>query len=163
MYADDMVLVASRETDLQKMLDTLYSWCKKWRLSVNKEKTKIVHFRTSRTRKTNYNFNFDKEKLEIVPHYKYLGVIMDEHLTFERCSQTLADSGGRALGAIWAKFKLLRNVGLKTYTKMFETGVVPILDYSSGVWNNVKQNHSDIIQNKAIRYYMGVHNFTPHS
>ena len=44
---------------------------------------------------------------------------------------------------------------------MFETGVVPILDYSSGVWNNVKQNHSDIIQNKAIRYYMGVHNFTP--
>ncbi len=68
---------------------------------------------------------------------------------------------GRALGAVWSKFKLMKNVGLKTYTKLYETGVIPIVDYGSSTWGYTKHNHSEIIQNKAIRYYLGVHNFTP--
>lgn len=69
--------------------------------------------------------------------------------------------GGRALGAIWSKFKLLKNVGVKTYTKLYNTGVTPVLDYGSGIWGHSKHNHSEIIQNKAIRYFLGVHSFTP--
>ena len=44
-YADDLVLVAENEMDLQKLLDTLYNWCHKWRLCINTEKTKVMHFR----------------------------------------------------------------------------------------------------------------------
>ncbi len=38
-YADDMVLVVSREADLQKMLKKMAEWCQKWRLRVNKVKS----------------------------------------------------------------------------------------------------------------------------
>ena len=30
--------------------------------------------------------------------YKYLGIILDEHLTYNECTTTIADSAGRALG-----------------------------------------------------------------
>ena len=61
--------------------------------------------------------------------YKYLGCYLDEHLNFHKCSQILADSGGRALGGIITKFRSLKDTGYKTYTKLFDTGVVPVLNY----------------------------------
>ena len=44
LYADDIVLLADNELDLQSMLDLLNSWCKKNKMSVNYEKSQIVHF-----------------------------------------------------------------------------------------------------------------------
>ena len=55
----------------------------------------------------------------------------------------------------------MRNVGTETYAKLYESGVIPILDYGNGVWGYSKKNHAELIQNKAIRYYLGVHSFTP--
>ena len=99
--------------------------------------------------------------LTIVSEYKYLGVILDDHLKYTVCSKTLADSGGRALSAVVSKFKQFKDIGYGCYTKMFDACVAPVLDYGSGIWGKAKVNHSDIIQNKAYRYFLGVHNFTP--
>ncbi len=43
-YADDLALMAESEADLQKLLDILYDWCAKWRLAINIDKTKVMHF-----------------------------------------------------------------------------------------------------------------------
>ena len=44
---------------------------------------------------------------------------------------------------------------------MFNSCVLPINDYCSGVWagNSVRNCTTDIIQNRAIRFYLGVHKF----
>lgn len=160
LYADDLVLMASSERELQSMLNTVAEWCKQWRLKVNCKKTNIVHFRGKRKRKTNAVFKYNNVKIDVISEYKYLGVIFDEYLSFEKCSKTLAESGGRALGLIWSNFKSMSDVGYKTYLKMYETGVVSITDYGSGVWGTNKVNHAELVQNKAIRYFLGVHNFT---
>ncbi len=39
--------------------------------------------------------------------------------------------------------------------------MVPVTDYGSGVWGKFNVSHSDAIQNRAIRYFLGVHKFTP--
>ncbi len=161
LYADDMVLIAENEEDLQKMLSTMQEWCKKWRLKVNSSKSNIVHFRPRRTPKSNFAFMYNDCRLETVTNYKYLGVIFDEHLNFSMCSKTLADSGGRALSAIISKLKLSKNVGFKTFTKLYESCVVPVTDYGSGVWGKFNCSHSDTIQNRAVRHFLGVHKFTP--
>ena len=44
---------------------------------------------------------------------------------------------------------------------LFNTGVVPILDYGSGIWGNKLANAANVIQNKALRFYLGVHRFAP--
>ena len=56
----------------------------------------------------------------------------------------------------------MKNVRVNSYSKLYETGVITILDdYGSGIWGYSGNNYSETIQNKAIRYYLGVHNFTP--
>ena len=160
LYADDMVLVSENEQDLQKMLETMHDWCSKWRLKVNTTKTNIVHFRPKRAQETKFVFKLGETILEKAKEYKYLGVILDEHLTFNSCSKVLAESGGRALGAVISKFKTFKDLGYSVYSKMYNTCVIPIVDYGSGVWGKAKVSHSDLIQNKAYRYFLGVHKFT---
>ena len=62
--------------------------------------------------------------------YKYLWVWFDEHLLFNTCEQSLSESAGRALGQLISKFKGTKNMGYKTYTKLFNACITPILDYS---------------------------------
>ena len=46
-YADDLVLMAESEEDLQVLLDILSTWYISNRMNINTDKTKIMHFRTS--------------------------------------------------------------------------------------------------------------------
>ena len=56
LYADDIVLIAENENDLQLRIDILNKWCKHKALNVNFEKTKIVHFRNPSVPPTNEIF-----------------------------------------------------------------------------------------------------------
>ena len=42
-----------------------------------------------------------------------------------------------------------------------ETCVIPVLDYELSIWGHSNHNHSEIIQNKSIGYFLGSHNYTP--
>ena len=48
-----------------------------------------------------------------------------------------------------------------TYTKLYDSCVCPITDYSSGVWGYGNFSDSDTLQNKAQRIFLGVHKFAP--
>ena len=159
-FADDIVLIAKNETDLQKMLVTSEQWCNKFRLEVNIDKTKIMHFRPKKKNASNWNFKFNGASLETVKKYKYLGIIFTEHLDFNTAAEVLAGGAGRALSGIISKFRNLKNVGFKTFQKLFFSNVVPVMDYASGIWGNACSSHADKIQNRAIRYYLGVHSKT---
>lgn len=161
LYADDMVVFTENENDLQLCLDTMEKWCREWRVKVNEEKSKIIHFRKARDLVTEYEFTINKVILGKVDEYKYLGVTLDYSLSFEKCFESLSDSGGRALGAIINKFKLLKNVGYKTFTTLYKTGVKSVLHYGSTVWGSRKPSKLDCVQNRAMRYFLGVHRYTP--
>ena len=98
---------------------------------MNAQKSKVIHFRKQNTLQTEHHFTMDNETLNKVPTYKYLGVILDEHLNFGQCILALSDSAGRALGATINGFRSLKNVGYETFTKLFQSGIQPIMDYSS--------------------------------
>ena len=48
LYADDTVLMAESQIDLQNQLDSLYEYCELWKLQVNVQKSKIVIFSQGR-------------------------------------------------------------------------------------------------------------------
>ena len=56
LYADDVTLCAKSEKDLQTLLDVLHSWCNKWILEMNPNKTKIIHFRPVNRKLSKYTF-----------------------------------------------------------------------------------------------------------
>ena len=45
LYADDIVLIAPNEADLQNLIDVVQQWYSKWQLRLNLDKTKVVYFR----------------------------------------------------------------------------------------------------------------------
>ncbi len=137
------------------------TWCKNWRLKVNTEKTNIVHFRRKRKQRTTFKFKFENNPHNIVDGYKYLGVVLQENLDFKITEELLAGAAGRALGAIISKFKCLKNVSFKTFSKMYQVNVVPIVDYSSSVWGYANYDFCVKVQYRAIRYFLGVHPNAP--
>ena len=64
-YADDIILLAKTAEDLQFMLNELSNWTKRWRLSVNIDKTKVMHCRKQSKAVTNFHFSFDGTEIEI--------------------------------------------------------------------------------------------------
>ncbi len=45
LYADDLAIISESEQDLQDMLNVLHEWTQEFNMSVNIDKTKVVHFR----------------------------------------------------------------------------------------------------------------------
>ena len=112
LYADDIVLLAKNEEDLQFLLNLVETWCKKWRLEVNLTKTNILHVRQQRKPQSNFMFLFDRMPVAYCTFYKYLGCTINEHLDFKFTVNSLTDSAGRALSSI--------------ITKMIKNGEFPI-------------------------------------
>ena len=161
MYADDIIILGENEYDLQKMLMCIETWCKKWKLTVNHSKTQIMHFRQARVKRSDFQFYLGEHKLHYVENYKYLGLNLDEHLHFEYGTSVLAGSAGRALGGIIAKTKQLGDLGFAAYSKLFHTCVCPVMDYMAGIWGSNTNMKGQMVQNRAIRYFLGVHKFAP--
>ena len=81
LYADDIVLLAPSPEKLQKQIEFIHQWCKKWKMSVNSDKTQIVHFRPKRQPLSSFVWKFGNDTLHKVPVYKYLGVYLHHHIS----------------------------------------------------------------------------------
>ena len=161
LYADDIVIFCNSEENLQKLLDRVHSWCLKWKMQLNYTKSNIVHFRTNRRPRTTFSFKCGNNDLLTLNNYKYLGVLLDEHLNFAKGVEELCHSAGRALGSVIGKFKRLRNVGFNTYTNLYNACVRPIIEYSSAIWKDKRYTECNKIFNRAIRYLLGLPRNTP--
>ena len=106
LYADDLVLIAETETDLQILLDTLSGWCTRNRIMVNEAKSNIVHFRTPSIPRTDFNFSCCGKGLSVAAQYTYLRLLLTEFLDFTAMASAVAKSASRALGLVIYKCKL---------------------------------------------------------
>ncbi len=159
-YADDLVLVSETENDLQRLINIVHKWCNKYRLSVNINKTKVVHYRAEKANCSDFCFEWEGSQIEIVSGYKYLGVFLDEFLKFDTHCEALRNSAGRALGKIISKFSYFRNIGFKTFNKLFESNVESIMSYGVSCLG-LKDFGFEKVQSRALRYFLGVHPKTP--
>ena len=121
MYADDIILLADDQETLQSMLDILYAWCQKWAMTVNFEKTKFIEFRGLRQNSTDVKFYFGDTEIMRCSSYKYLGVYFDEKLKFDVHDDMISKAAKKALGALQFKYRQMKNMGYKTFTRLFET------------------------------------------
>ena len=162
-YADDIVLLAESPEQLQSLINIMNKWCNKYRLIVNPGKSKVVHFRNPPKQQCDFNFQLgnDGPKLEIVENYKYLGTFFDEYLTFTKATEVLNAAANRALGGMINKFRSMRDMGYKTYSKLYESMVCPVMDYGSAIWGMKNYDKLEQVHHRAIRFFTGVHRLCP--
>lgn len=61
LYADYIVLLEESEEELQQMLNKTHEWKRKWRMQVNCQKSKVVHFRRNSQPWTEYRFSLGEK------------------------------------------------------------------------------------------------------
>ena len=82
MFADDLVLISQSAEGLQNCLNKLQSYCDKWCLTVNTDKTKVVIFNKGGHKISKYRFVLNNSTIEIVQKYCYLGIIFSSTGSF---------------------------------------------------------------------------------
>ncbi len=98
LFADDVVLIAESEADLQAMLNELGDWCVRNAMNINPTKSNIVQFRNPSVMISDFIFNVNGNVVSYASQYKYLGLVLSEHLDFNITAKTVAQSAGRASG-----------------------------------------------------------------
>jgi len=78
-YADDSVLLGPSPKALQKLIDICEEYAKKYELSFNIKKTKVMCFKPKGMSKLHIpDFTLGMKKLDLVSSQKYLGVVIDD-------------------------------------------------------------------------------------
>ena len=106
-------------------------------------------------------FRINGDIVEMVDTYKYLGFHLHEFMDYNVHANKTAEAGSRALGAMLSKFHSLKNVTYTTFTNLYHSCVTSVLDHASEIWGNCKTNSCDQVQQRALRYFLGVHRFCP--
>ena len=161
MYADDLVILAENENDLQLLLNALSNWRRMNYISVNETKSNVVHFRSQSVPKTNFIFLCCDKQIQLASQYNYLGLLLTEFLDFGLMANTVAKSACRALGLVIYKCKLNGGLPFKCFTKLYDSLVWPIIEYGSSIWGSIKRLCIEAVQNRASRCYLGVGKYTP--
>ena len=97
LYADDIVVFANTPEELQRGLNMLNEYCKRWKLTINIAKTKILVFRKGGILPRNIPFTYNGAPLEIVKSFKYLGIVFTVGGSFSEAQNTLAGQARKAI------------------------------------------------------------------
>jgi hypothetical protein len=133
LYADDIVLIAENENDLQLLLHILNTRCKHKALNVNFEKTKIVHFRNPSVPRTNEIFLLGEKQLGVVSKYQYLGLLLTEFLHYNEMAKAVARLAGGALSLLIVKSRAHGGFHFDTYTKLYDSLVWSVISYGAAI------------------------------
>jgi hypothetical protein len=167
LFADDTSLFISGSNInelfqiMNKELEKIVQWIECNKLSLNVKKTKFMIFSSTRRQATinmiNSIINIKGEVIERVKELKFLGVILDEKLSWLSNIQNIRSKIAKNIGLICKARKILAR---QTLITLYNTFIQPYLNYCIEIWGSA--NASSLlpllrIQKKAIRIISSVH------
>ena len=159
MYADDTVLYYSHhDIDLltqavQSDLNQLSSWCQKNQLTINSKKTKVMYFSPTQ-RKLELQtpkITMLNETLEYVLAYKYLGIVVDNKLTFSQHINNIIKTAGQK---IYILAKVRKYINTAAALMLYKSMILSHIDYGDIFLNlapKTQLNKLQVLQNRALR------------
>ena len=158
-FADDTNLLhfgkssESLNNEVNQDLGLLYDWLIANKIALNTDKTKFILFKSKRKPQI-INFELSLpggEKIQPSTHIKYLGVILDENLSWQSHIQSLSQKLRRANGALSKLRHYVPNsVLINIYHALFSSH----MRYNCqafGLANNYLSNRIFILQKAAVR------------
>ena len=126
MYADDLIIMSPTQEGLQKSINALSEYCKKWKLNINTKKTKCMIF-SKGTNIKNTKFLLHGRNIMNTKEYKYLGItINSKNCTFTPTLNDLSCKANKAIYSLFAKLPI-KMMPIKTMLKIFDACITPIL------------------------------------
>ena len=170
LYADDTSVLASHQ-DLKTLNDVmsrgiqnLNEWFKSNKLSLNLKKTNSMLFGTqNKTNKTDdFKLSLDNIEIERVNTFKFLGVTVDQNLSWKTHIDNLRKKCCSSVGILYKVNKFLPESALLS---LYHTLVLSHFSYGITGWSSASDSHKSklhIMQKRALRAISNS-NFRSHS
>ena len=139
MYADDTVVffaapeVSTIQATLVKELQAIECWLHLNSLFIYKTKTEAMLFGTSHklAKISQFSITIGGPTIKRVTEFKYLGVIFDEHLSWNEHAKAIVSKAGRRVGMLG---RVRRFIPIHSANASYILMIRPILEYCAGVW-----------------------------
>lgn len=161
LYADDLVLLSESAIGLQRQLNLLKSYCEKWQLKVNKDKTKIMVFRRGGALKRYEKWFYDGNKIDTDAHFSYLGVYFSSFHHWSQNQKFRATKGLRAMGSVGRILQSMPCISSDVVWKVFDSQILPILHYGSEIWGFSESLDIERVQLKCCKNILKIHTKVP--
>ena len=160
LYADDTIIMAENENDLQLALNATVMYCNQWHLTVNTSKTKVVIFSRGKIRNKPV-FTFGENPLEIVFDYTYLGTTFNYNNSYKRAisKQVHVVRAKRAMYSMLVKSRKLC-LPVDIQLKLFHQCITPILLYGCKVWGYENLDQIEVFHRNFLKKLLHVRNST---
>ena len=130
--------------DLQDSINRLVEWTKKWLISFNSEKCKILHL-GSNNPKHEYTIEGNNiiNKLSVTDCEKDIGVYVDSNLTFDHHITTTVNKARKLCGLLCRTIKHKIPVIM---VPLYKSLVRMILEFANVVWSPYKKKYITMIE-----------------
>ena len=150
-FADDSKIAKIIENDedgrtMQKIIDNLAEWAKKWEMSFNVSKCKVLHM-GSRNPRNEYTLN--GVKLESAEEEKDLGVWISTSLKPTKQCATAARTANFAMGQLLRSFHYRKKSNL---IPLYKTFVRPRLEFAAAAWSPWNEGDIRILEKVQERF-----------
>ena len=146
------------------MLNNLSKWSKENSLNFSKTKTKCMHFCQSRKLHLDPELTLDDVEIEVVPEFKFLGLLFDSKLSFIPHINYLSNKCQKALNLLHVVSNMDWGADRKVLLKLYRSLVRSKLDYGCIVYGSARQSYLrklDTIHNQGLRLALGAFGTSP--
>ena len=158
LYADDTTIVckSNKTSTLNKNIAEALTITKDWfsanKLTLNLNKTKLLQFKhNTRSTANDISLTIDDSKIETVTHLKFLGVIIDDRLTWKEHIHYVSN---KVLKLIYIMKSIKHLVSMDTLKTIYTSLIQPHLTYGIITWYDLNNNNTRrlyTLQKKVIR------------
>ena len=145
---------------MQEETIKVVDWLKLNKLSLNLKKTHFVLFHKKRDKvRLSEELYINNVKINRVDKTKFLGVIIDETLSFQSHVSLIKGKISRGIGLL---YKCRPCVTEETMRTLYNTFIYPHFTYCIEVWGNIYSTHLDELvkaQKRAVRAIVGARRF----
>jgi len=158
LFADDTTIYLSLKNihelydKINYDLETVSDWFRANKLTLNINKTNYMIFTKSiNTHRQSKIIKLGPESINRVPHVKFLGIIIDEHLDWHR---HIDHCKCKISSGMYALSSLKNTLGSKQLKMLYYSLIHPYLTYGIVLWGAANKKHINklrILQNKSVR------------
>ena len=156
-FADDIVLLAESKEDLEEMLQAVFAYSLKWRLKFNYDKCNVIRFDNQKGRvikfgncdrfcQCGHHYSFGANFIKEVLMYKYLGIELDNCLSFKFFKERTLVRARMNMGRIWSMGIKGGDLSVPCGVMLWQALVRSGLEYGCVVWGKEQWLEGEQVQ-----------------
>lgn len=160
LFADDTTIILdcknrnTYEAEINKTLDDVIKWLDANKLKINIEKTKLINFKTYKSKNTHLNVAYKNSLIQQIQSAKFLGITLDTHFSWKEHINSLCKKINKF---VFALRKVKDVTSRQTSLMVYHAYICSIIRYGIVVWGNSSEiMRVFIAQKKCIRALFGM-------